>query len=304
MVNKETSKQWFETGDFPTQAQFYQVFDWLRWKDEGISVADVANLQNILNTLQVSLNNALPNQLISGGNVSIDTDDGTTLSMYLPETKYKLKTVPYTQAAVTINLALRPAAGLFRIDVFYLDETGFHVMTGAVSATPVKPGVPDGSLELSNILIGFDNALVTVHVADVQWGRIGGDIYDQTDLKTKFDNKADLVSGKVPSSQLPSYVDDVIEGKWLSTTSFEVNDGSGWVAVTPEQGKIYADVNTNYTYRWTGSVFVQFGGGGGTWGSITGTLDDQTDLKAALDDINNNIPSDAGIDIFNYYNFQ
>lgn len=49
MATKDTSKQWFETDDFPTQAQFYQVFDWLRWKDEKIDITDVNGLQTILN---------------------------------------------------------------------------------------------------------------------------------------------------------------------------------------------------------------------------------------------------------------
>ena len=78
-------------------------------------------------------------------------------------------------------------------------------------------------------------------------------------------------SGKVPSSQLPSYVDDVIEvygisgttaltSGWLSTTS----NGS---AITPETGKIYvlmADFpstnpvySTNSQFRWSGSSYVQ-----------------------------------------------
>lgn len=44
MPNIDSAKQWFQTGDFPTQAQFYQVFEWLRWKDEQISVGDIAGL--------------------------------------------------------------------------------------------------------------------------------------------------------------------------------------------------------------------------------------------------------------------
>lgn len=36
MTNKDTAKTWFERGDKPTQAQFAQVFEWLRWKDEAI----------------------------------------------------------------------------------------------------------------------------------------------------------------------------------------------------------------------------------------------------------------------------
>ena len=41
MANKDTSKLWFETGDYPTQTQFAQVFDWLRWKDELIGSGDL-----------------------------------------------------------------------------------------------------------------------------------------------------------------------------------------------------------------------------------------------------------------------
>lgn len=49
MANKDTSKQWFQTGDKPTQAQFYQVFDWIRWADDPIAIADIAGLVAALN---------------------------------------------------------------------------------------------------------------------------------------------------------------------------------------------------------------------------------------------------------------
>ena len=52
-------------------------------------------------------------------------------------------------------------------------------------------------------------------------------------------------SGKVPSSQLPSYVDDVVE--YATRSAFPV---------TGEAGKIYVDLNTNKTYRWGGSEYV------------------------------------------------
>lgn len=60
-------------------------------------------------------------------------------------------------------------------------------------------------------------------------------------------------SGKVPSAQLPSYVDDVIEGTYVNTTTFNDSDGS---PVTPESGKIYVDTATNQEYRWGGTQFV------------------------------------------------
>jgi hypothetical protein len=60
-----------------------------------------------------------------------------------------------------------------------------------------------------------------------------------------LNTKADLVSGKVPSSQLPSYVDDVLE--FANLASFPA---------TGESGKIYIAIDTNLTYRWGGSSYV------------------------------------------------
>lgn len=78
--------------------------------------------------------------------------------------------------------------------------------------------------------------------------------------------------GKVPSSQLPSYVDDVIE-----VSSF------GTLPTTGETGKIYITLDTNKIYRWTGSVYVEVSSSAAVWGGITGTLSNQTDLQTALD---------------------
>jgi len=52
--------------------------------------------------------------------------------------------------------------------------------------------------------------------------------------------------GKVPNTQLPSYVDDVLEFATLSGFP-----GTG------ESGKIYIDLSTNKTYRWSGTVYVE-----------------------------------------------
>lgn len=48
---KQIVKPFFETGDFPTQAQFEAVFDGVRWNDETIPVSSVEGLVDILNTL-------------------------------------------------------------------------------------------------------------------------------------------------------------------------------------------------------------------------------------------------------------
>ncbi|NBU82025.1 MAG: hypothetical protein EBS55_10300, partial [Flavobacteriaceae bacterium] len=78
-------------------------------------------------------------------------------------------------------------------------------------------------------------------------------------------------SGKVPSTQLPSYVDDIIE---------VANYAS--LPVTGETGKIYITLDNNKIYRWSGSVYVEIASNNAIWGSITGTLSNQTDLQNAL----------------------
>lgn len=73
--------------------------------------------------------------------------------------------------------------------------------------------------------------------------------YEKTDsLTTKLATKADLVDGKIPAAQLPSYVDDVLE--------FENYDAFP-AAEKAEAGKIYVDKATNKTYRWGGTNYVE-----------------------------------------------
>ncbi len=69
---------------------------------------------------------------------------------------------------------------------------------------------------------------------------------------------ATLVGGKVPSSQLPSYVDDVIEGYYYESAFYE--DSEHTFLITPESGKIYVDLTTSRAYRWSGSQYVLVGG--------------------------------------------
>lgn len=58
-------------------------------------------------------------------------------------------------------------------------------------------------------------------------------------------NKADLVAGKVPASQLPSFVDDVLE--FANLAAFPA---------VGETGKIYVALDTNLIYRWSGSAYI------------------------------------------------
>ena len=66
---------------------------------------------------------------------------------------------------------------------------------------------------------------------------------------------APLSSGKIPSSYLPAYVDDVVEG-YLSDGKM-YKESAHTTEITGETGKIYVDLSTNKTYRWSGSAFVE-----------------------------------------------
>ena len=86
------------------------------------------------------------------------------------------------------------------------------------------------------------------------------DAYTKSETDALLSGKADLVDGKVPASELPSYVDDVLE--YSSTSVFPE---------TGEQGKIYVATDTNTSYRWSGSTYI----------AITGQSDwNQTDTSA------------------------
>ena len=106
-------------------------------------------------------------------------------------------------------------------------------------------------------------------------------ISDITNLQTELDGKVDEsregvangiatldANGLVPSSQLPSYVDDVLE--YANEASFP---GTG------ETGKLYVDLSDNSVHRWSGTAYVNI-----TDYSTPGhthTLSEITDFNAA-----------------------
>ena len=86
---------------------------------------------------------------------------------------------------------------------------------------------------LSAAAVGLENVTPDAQVKRSEMGAAGG----VATLDT---------SGKVPSSQLPSYVDDVLE--YANKAGFPA---------TGESGKIYVAQDTNLTYRWSGTAYVE-----------------------------------------------
>jgi hypothetical protein len=74
----------------------------------------------------------------------------------------------------------------------------------------------------------------------------------------KAQNYAQLVNGVIPSTILPSYVDDVLEFADL-----------GNLPLPGEAGKIYVVLDTNKTYRWSGSFYAEIASSPGSTDSVS-----------------------------------
>lgn len=86
-------------------------------------------------------------------------------------------------------------------------------------------------------------------------------IYDELNKKINSSTKGQPngvagldVNGKVPSSQLPEYVDDVIEGFYSDGVFYKDIDYVS--TITPEQGKIYIDLVSMKTYHWKNNEYT------------------------------------------------
>ena len=83
--------------------------------------------------------------------------------------------------------------------------------------------------------------------------------------------------GKIAASQLPSYVDDVLEYDTL--TEFPVEG---------EKGKIYVALDTNKVYRWSGSAYVYI---------TSGAVDSVNGRVGLVEIVNNDITLAVGKDL-------
>jgi hypothetical protein len=119
--------------------------------------------------------------------------------------------------------------------------------------------LPDQTGNSGKFLTTNGSASSWASVPGSTWGAITGTLSSQTDLQTALNAKESTAnkgavngyasldgSGLVPSSQLPSYVDDVVEYANLAA-----------LPVTGVTGKIYVTLDTNKTYRWSGSAYVE-----------------------------------------------
>lgn len=128
------------------------------------------------------------------------------------------------------------------------DDKAAH---GYIGAETVKTLKEVETLKASHGYESNPKTLKAVDDAKVDKSSIVGEtgqgettVMHQKAVTDELSAKADLVGGKVPSGQLPSYVDDVVE---VAT--------SASLPATGEQGKIYITTDTDAQYRWTGTAY-------------------------------------------------
>lgn len=116
----------------------------------------------------------------------------------------------------------------------YIDTATTKLGEDKVDKTTTINGYAlDGNITLTKSDVGLGNVTNDAQVKRTEMGVANG--------VATLD-----ASGLVPSSQLPSYVDDVLEYDMVSS-----------FPSTGEAGKIYVAKDTNLTYRWTGTAYIE-----------------------------------------------
>lgn len=242
----------------------------------GISATSLMQIKDNINT------NTTYNLTKDGSTITLSGSDGSTVSITDSNTIYSDAT---TNAAGLMSAADKSkldsvATGANKITV---DSTLSADSTNPVQNKAVKVALDGKSntghthddryyteTEINTKLAAKANSSHThtkSQITDFPTSMPASDVYSWAKQSSKPSYTIGEVSGNLPASRisgtissanLPSYVDDVLEG-YLSGGKFyktKGSDGSYSGEITAEAGKIYIDLSNNKTYRWSGSAYV------------------------------------------------
>lgn len=108
---------------------------------------------------------------------------------------------------------------------------------------------------VTNLQGYFTNGAAKKAIADKN-----GNAIDTTYIKNAEKGTANGVAtldatGKIPASQVPGSMDEIIEGYYYNGNFYL--DSTHQQKITGEESKIYVDLETNKTYRWGGTTYVE-----------------------------------------------
>lgn len=166
----------------------------------------------------------------------------------------------------------------------------------AWAKAPTKPSYSKGEVGLGNVDNTADSAKSVKYATSagsagaVAWANVSGKpttfapsahnhndlYYTEAEVDGKLSGKANsshkhgagditsvnasAITGVIAAANLPSFVDDVLEGYYGSDgifyKTYDTSTKKYSNAYTGETGKIYVNLNDNKTYRWSGSKYV------------------------------------------------
>ena len=158
------------------------------------------------------------------------------------------------------NLPSAPTTNLKKGRIYFdTTDNTLYVYDGTAWVDALSQGLiyTEGTgIDITGTAISIDDTVVAVK----------NDLDDYVPLSQKGANNGVATldnSGKIPNSQLPSFVDDVIETYIVGSTPLAndwLSETVGGSPLTPETGKIYVVLTSgeyqDKTYRWGGSTYV------------------------------------------------
>lgn len=188
-----------------------------------------------------TLESSKQDKLIAGSNIQI-AEDGKTISA--TDTTYV--------DATTSTSGLMSAADKTKLDGVATGAQVNTIETVKVNSSALTPDTSKAiDIKVPTVLSDLtdDIGIVDRSNFENEIENVRAEIALKLDasLKGAANGVAELdANGKVLTSQLPSFVDDVIEAE-----NFAVLPNEG------ETGKIYVTLDDNKTYRWSGSAYIE-----------------------------------------------
>ena len=299
-VADDLSDHMLDTDAHPTEAQ---KAEWSGKQDKLIAGEGIDITDNVISTTYADT---------VWGNISGDIEDQEDLTAYIATEIGKEAELRSTSDTNLTNTIQQVASNLGT----HSSDTSKHVTSTEKASWTAKQ---DKLTAGTNITIDANNVISASGSLDsVDWGDIEGDIDNQTDLKNKFDSiddKADeiaqdladevtratgketTIEGKVDTEVARATGEEArIEGKIDTHTS-----DSNIHVTAAKKSEWDAKMSEPSTEGTSGQALLTDGAGNrywgnvasGEWGSISGNIADQTDLKNALDGLSSDISAEV-----------
>lgn len=146
----------------------------------------------------------------------------------------------------------------------FLDSIGLTHLLEKINAKFSKIGHKHTKADITDFAHDHDGRYYTETEIDTKISTLNSVISGKANSSHKHGAaditsvNASAITGVIDAAHLPSYVDDVLEG-YLSNGKFYKTKGSDNTytgEITGETGKIYVDLDSNKTYRWSGTAYV------------------------------------------------